>query len=343
MKKSILGIIISTAFVTSYSNDFKIIITADDVEYIQETPISNDVTYTEWQKQSESNCVFSPLESTIYSGKTFTQDKTCDIVETRTKTTTITYKSGKVVSETETESRSDEETIQLSKAGTHLEANCKDILSFDSSFSGQNGLYQASDETLYCDMTREGGGWTLIAAIADDDNNYWGFATNLWWDGSTTGAPSNRNADYQSKAWNTLKGDRVLMSDSNDSKFIVYDSVLNNETMSEEIPTSISNSNIYKALKVSGSWWVSSCSNTTDIHMKTSSLDSDSPKDHVHAGHSRGFTWMSISNSGCDWDDSAGGINIYSQGNQNSTVEYWHSNQFYIKNFANKALNVFVK
>ena len=343
MKKSILGIIISTTFVSSYSNDFKIIITSDDVEYIQETPISNNVTYTEWKKQSESNCVFSPLESKIYSGKTFTQDKTCDIVEIRTKTTTINYKSGKVVSENELESRSTEETLQLSKTGTHLESSCKDILSFDSSFSGQDGLYQASDEPLYCDMTREGGGWTFIAAIADDDNNHWGFSTNIWWDGTTIGTPSNRDSDYQSKAWNTLKGDNLLMSDSNDSKFIIYDTVLNNETMSQKIPTTISNSDTYKALKVSGSWWVSSCSNTTDIHMKTASLDSDSHKDHNYAAHSRGFTWMSLNNSGCSWDDTLGGINTYSNSIQNSKEERWSKNNFYLNNFENQALNIFVK
>jgi hypothetical protein len=113
--------------------------------------------------------------------------------------------------------------------------------------------------------------------------------------------------------------------------------------MSEEIPTSISNSNTYKALKVSGSWWVSSCSNTTDMHMKTASLDSDSDKYHEHAAHSRGFTWMSLNNSGCSWDDTSGGINLYNSSNQNSKIERWSSNQFYLNNFENKALNVFIK
>lgn len=159
------GILISSIALATMANaeQFKIIIEGGDVSYVAEKPISNDTTYTEWTTQS-SNCIYSPLDSDIYKNVVFNQDKTCNLIETRVATTTITYQSGKTITETKTETRNSSSTEQISSTGTHLEDNCKDILA--NGYSSGSGNYELTNNvTLYCDMTNENGGWSKIATI----------------------------------------------------------------------------------------------------------------------------------------------------------------------------------
>jgi hypothetical protein len=162
-KKRILISSIALATMAN-ANQFKIIIDGEDVSYITDKPISTDITYSDWVFQSETNCNYSPLVSEVYKGESFNQDKTCDIVESRTSTITTTYESGKIVTEDKKETKTTSKTEQISLVGTHLEPNCKDIL--DNGYSKGSGNYELTNNvTLYCDMTNENGGWSKIATI----------------------------------------------------------------------------------------------------------------------------------------------------------------------------------
>ena len=140
-KKRILVSAIAVVSISSASQ-FKIIIDGEDISYIADKPISSDTTYTEWTRTYETNCIFSPLDSNVYSGESFNQDKTCDILESRIATTTVTYKSGKTATEDKTESRVNPtpEITKMTSTGTHLEANCKDIKAFDNSLVSNKKL-----------------------------------------------------------------------------------------------------------------------------------------------------------------------------------------------------------
>jgi hypothetical protein len=165
-KKRILVSAIALVSISS-ANQFKIIIDGEDVSYIADKPVSSDTTYTEWTRTGETNCSFSPLDSNVYSGESFNQDKTCDILESRIATTTVTYKSGKTVTEDKTESRVNPtpETTQITSTGTHLEANCKDIKAFDNSLVSNKNYPLVGGSTAFCDMTTDGGGWTLVDSV----------------------------------------------------------------------------------------------------------------------------------------------------------------------------------
>ena len=79
--------------------------------------------------------------------------------------------------------------------------SCKAVLAANPSQEGVDGFYGIGIGTTYCDMTTDGGGWSLAAVVADDgiDTYTWDAASLLGSRRREIGDVFNLQADYRSK------------------------------------------------------------------------------------------------------------------------------------------------
>ena len=108
-------------------------------------------------------------------------------------------------------------------------SSCLEILESDS--SAEDGeytlLYDATNnvtESVMCDMTVDGGGWTLAATVTsggtawtfgDDDGDY-GQLSSAWESTSTFGTASDASADYKGLAYSVLEKSEIMISYNGD-------------------------------------------------------------------------------------------------------------------------------
>jgi len=162
MKKTILGTLISmSCFSVLASGEFTIIIDKKNNEYINATTIKET---TDWSTISTS-CVFDKETSEIYHGISFQQEETCTEKQEREIITITKYPDGTQKEISRIKEIQDKEfpSVINTKVGTHLESTCKDIL--DNGFSiGDNNyvISQSGNPTVFCDMTRNDGGWMRV-------------------------------------------------------------------------------------------------------------------------------------------------------------------------------------
>lgn len=196
MKLKLISISILTVIAQSAhsENDFVTLVIGDDIKYIS-SGVETVIEYTPWVFEREDNCVVDYTEEDYYYGKEFDQIETCDKIEKRTKTTIKKYDTGfeEIVKEEQ------EEQINGSLAkepvavvGKHLEANCKDALTFDNTLVTQRytiSLPNNGNVRVTCDMDTDGGGWTLIQyrnsfydfkKTYSEYENGFGNSTNFW-------------------------------------------------------------------------------------------------------------------------------------------------------------------
>jgi len=149
--------------------------------------------YTEWTNTgTHYNCdAFSPLPSEVYTGTSYTQNRNCSQDQNRIEDIYDVWADGSETLYTSTpESQTIIETESNQAVGTLLAQSCKQIL--NSQGSTGNGTYSiyidSSIKTVNCDMTTDGGGWTIVA----DQNLYVeGYAM------STSGLPDDNPNNTQ--------------------------------------------------------------------------------------------------------------------------------------------------
>lgn len=138
--------------------------------------VSDETIMSDWATSgSPYNCLNIVDKDDYYRNVTFDQTQNCDQDEKRT---IVKKKNGNVISET-----TEKKTITISsktiEVGTHIESNCKSIL--DNGYSSGDGIYPIkygiNDWNVMCNMTDDGGGWTLVLkknnGVAIDPTELW--------------------------------------------------------------------------------------------------------------------------------------------------------------------------
>lgn len=163
-----------------------------------ETGLKNYIThqrtdYTLWVDDGSTyDCDgWTPLVSDVYKDTDFTQNQNCSQDQDRTKTVVDVWADG---SEDTVSTTLEEQTVIVNETqqntGTLLAASCKEILNSQGSVG--DGLYDIrldnNTHNVFCDMTTDGGGWTIVA----DQNLYLEIYPN-----ANAGTPNNDPNDIK--------------------------------------------------------------------------------------------------------------------------------------------------
>lgn len=170
MKKRLVTLSILGSFAISNAVNFNVVIN-NEGSYFHGVI---EITTSEWNTISKSNCSKDLLKENFYYDVEFTQTETCLEEQERTITNKVTYKDGReevisVEKETQLITVSNSQVLK----GTHTENTCNDVLL--NGFSYGDGNYKINfngGSDVYCDMTRNGGGWMRVSNYDWEEDSY---------------------------------------------------------------------------------------------------------------------------------------------------------------------------
>ncbi|MEL6346166.1 MAG: MopE-related protein [Myxococcota bacterium] len=185
--------------------------------------------------------------------------------------------------------------------------DCDNILDNDASASDGYYLidvdgYGTGEDTeeVYCDMTTDGGGWTLIATNADDGS--WTSSTVI---NSTTFGTVSLTKDYKAEAWNTVPFTDVMFDDGTD--YAVYDDVGDGTASWDDEQSAVSVHNCSASYAMSAGTFSGGrlCTTTLYLHPidRDGGLNSSCSSSWIYSDHGFGPTWSARNNNGCPLDD----------------------------------------
>jgi len=197
------------------------------------------------EEQSNYNCAaWSPSSLTVYSGNPLSQQRYCDVDQMQEWVYSL---EGTQVNTWENRYTEQSEVETQNTTGTLTLESCDKILL--DGFSQGDGYYQVStpqgNKEVYCDMTTNGGGWTLVTRLNTTDSNTRKWDDSFWVENTETGNLHDTN-DYMSPYKNTNVAFKSVMLEFNYNNGVLiseFNNNANNLNFHDSINLPLSNNN----------------------------------------------------------------------------------------------------
>lgn len=171
MKK--ITIALSIIPIVSYAAQYNALVTKEHTNF-KSTDKYESVETTEWVNTSNIHSCdnLSPLDTEVYNGTSFFQLQECLQEQERTVSVYLVSNldGSKELQETYVELQNIEKTQTVQEIGSYLANSCLDIKNHSGDIGDGHYTinFNGHQQTVLCDMTKDGGGWTLLVSSGSD-------------------------------------------------------------------------------------------------------------------------------------------------------------------------------